>query len=367
VLHSLVVAGAETLVHGMIGRMRSRWDFSVYVLDEIGALGEDLRANGVPVTELGRRPGVDAALVRRLGRALRRDRVDLVHAHQYTPWFYATLGAAAGWGRPRILFTEHGRHYPDERRPKRVAFNRLLDPLTDGLVAVSGFVSDCLRDNEGLPESRIRVLYNGIEPEDFVGEVDRVALRAEQGVGPDDPVVGIAARFAPVKDHATLLDAFRLVLDERPDAKLVLCGDGPLRADLEDRARRLELGEAVRFLGVRRDVPALLRTWDLFALSSLSEGTSVTLLEAMAAGLPAVATAVGGNPEIVEDGRTGRLVPRGDAEAFGRAVLDLLSDPERSRDHGEAGRRRVLERFTFSGMVTAYESLYRELLAGGRT
>jgi glycosyltransferase involved in cell wall biosynthesis len=367
VLHSLVVAGAETLVHDMIGRMRDDWDFSVYLLDEIGPLGEDLRAQGTPVTVLGRTPGVDAALVRRLGAALRRDRVDLVHAHQYTPWFYAGLGAAWGWGRPRVLLTEHGRHWPDRRRPKRVAFNRLLAPVTDGVVAVSGFIAECLRANEGLPAARIRVLYNGIEPGRFRGEPDREALRRDQGVGLDDPVIGIAARFAPVKDHATLLDAFRVVLDARPDAKLVLCGDGPLRGDLEAQAERLGVAGAVRFLGVRRDVPELLKTWDVFTLSSLSEGTSVTLLEAMAAGRPAVVTAVGGNPEIVDEGATGLLAPRGDAPALGRALLEVLAEPDRARAMGEAGRRRVEERFTFAGMVGAYDALYRELLAGGRT
>ncbi len=363
----MVVAGAEILVHGMVERMRDRWDFSLYLLDDIGPLGEDLKASGVPVHVLGRQPGVDLKMACRLGARLRRDGVELVHAHQYTPWFYASLGAAAGVGRPRVLFTEHGRHYPDVRRPKRVLFNRLLDPLTDGMVAVSGFVGDCLRDNEGLAERRIRVLYNGIDPDRFGGEVARDALRREQGLGPDDPVVGLAARFAPVKDHATLLDAFRVVLDVREDAKLVLCGDGPLRGDLEAQAGRLGIADAVRFLGVRRDVPALLGTWDVFVLSSLSEGTSVTLLEAMATGLPAVATAVGGNPEIVVEGETGLLAPRGDSAALGKALLEVLADPVRARSLGDAGRARVHERFTFDGMVAGYDSLYRELLAGGRT
>jgi len=269
VLHSLVVAGAEMLVHQLVRRLGDGFDFSVLLLDDIGPLGEDLRARGIPVEVLGRRPGVDVGLGRRLGSALRQRRTDVVHAHQYTPWFYAGLGAAWGLGRPRLLFTEHGRHYPDVRRPKRVAFNRLLTPVTDGLVAVSGFVRDCLRDNEGLPQDRIRVLYNGIEPERFDAQTDRVALRAELGVGPEDPVVGIAARFAPVKDHATLLRAFARVRHALPAAKLVLAGDGPLREDLERQAAEAGIAEAVRFLGVRGDVPALLKTWDVFCLSSL--------------------------------------------------------------------------------------------------
>lgn len=367
VLHSLVVAGAETLVHGLVTKLEGRYDSEIFLLDEIGPLGEDLRARGVPVHVLGRRPGVDLDLGRRMGRAFRESGVDVVHAHQYTPWFYSGLGAAWGMGRPRLLFTEHGRHYPDERRPKRILFNRFLGPLTDGLIAVSGFIRDCLRDNEGLPEERIRVLYNGIHPEQFEDEPDLVALRADQGIGPEDPVVGIAARFAPVKDHATLLRAFSHVHRELPRAKLALAGDGPLRAELEAQAKDLEIADSVRFLGVRRDVPALLKTWDVFSLSSLSEGTSVTLLEAMASGKPAVTTAVGGNPEIVDEGVTGLLAPRGDDEKLGAALLEVLRNPEQARRMGEAGRRRVLDQFTFRGMADGYAGLYDELLAGGRT
>ncbi|MEZ5065337.1 MAG: glycosyltransferase [bacterium] len=367
VLHSLVVAGAEVLVHQLVRRLESEFEFSVLLLDEIGPLGEDLRSRGIPVDVLGRRPGVDLALGVRLGRALRARKVQLVHAHQYTPWFYGGLGAVAGFGRPRVLFTEHGRHYPDVRRPKRVLFNRALTPVTDGLVAVSGFIRDCLRDNEGLPESRIRVLYNGIDPARFETVPDRAALRAEQGVGPDDPVVGIAARFAPVKDHATLFRAFAHVRSELPSAKLVLAGDGPLREELEALADQLAIRDCVRFLGVRRDVPALLHTWDVFSLSSLSEGTSVTLLEAMASGLPCVTTAVGGNPEIVEENVTGLLAPRGDHQALGRALCDVLGERERARVMGEAGRQRVRRLFTFDQMVEGYANLYRDLLRGMRT
>jgi glycosyltransferase involved in cell wall biosynthesis len=239
--------------------------------------------------------------------------------------------------------------------------------VTDGIVAVSGFIRNALRDNEGLDERRIRILYNGIDPEHFDASVDRERVRAEERIGADDPVIGIAARFAPVKDHRTLLRAFRLVLSEMPNAKLALAGDGELRGELEKETRSLGLGDAVRFLGVRRDIPHLLKSWDVFCLSSLSEGTSVTLLEAMSSGLPAVVTAVGGNPEIVEEGRTGLLVPRADAEALGAALVRVLRDQEGRKRMGEAGRARVRDRFTLDGMVSAYGDLYRELLAGGRT
>jgi sugar transferase (PEP-CTERM/EpsH1 system associated) len=362
----MVVAGAETLVAQMVSLM-PEFDFSVYVLDEVGPLGEELRARGVPLRLLGRKPGVDWPLAGRLARALREDGIALLHAHQYTPWFYGSVAAALGWGRPRILFTEHGRHFPDSPRAKRILFNKCLTPFTDGFVAVSAFIRDCLRDNEGLDEKRIRVLYNGIDPARFDAHPDRLALRREQGLGENDPVVGTPARFAPVKNHATLLEAFRLVVQRLPEAKLVLAGDGPLRAELQARAHELGIEKSVRFLGVRRDVPALLRTWDVFCLSSLSEGTSVTLLEAMASGLPSVVTAVGGNPEVVRDGETGRLVPSRNAEALASALLDTLTDRAEAQRMGAKGRERVRERFTLSRMLKGYAGLYREILEGGRT
>ena len=146
-----------------------------------------------------------------------------------------------------------------------------------------------------------------------------------------------------------------------------MAGDGPLRGDMEKLALELGILPACRFLGVRRDVPELLRSWDVFVLSSLSEGTSVTLLEAMAAELPVVATRVGGNPEIVEENATGVLAERGDDAGLARALLGIAADPTRARAFGKAGRARVLGAFTAERMVEDYRTLYRSLLAGERT
>jgi len=368
VLHSMTVAGAETLAALMIRRMHDEFDFAVLLLDEIGPLGEEIRASGIPVEVLERRPGANLDLVPRAARVLRGWRADLVHTHQYTPWFYGALAAIWGLKRPRILFTEHGRHYPDFPRPKRIVFNQGLLSFTDGMAAVSGFVRECLAKNEGLPRRRIRVLYNGVDEARFApANGDRAALRKSQNLAEDDFVVGIPARFAPVKDHATLLRAFARVRGELPRAKLAMAGDGPLRGEAEKLAGELGILPACRFLGVRRDIPELLRSWDVFVLSSLSEGTSVTLLEAMAAELPVVATRVGGNPEIVEENATGLLAERGDDAGLARALLGIAADPARARTFGKAGRARVLRAFTADRMVESYRTLYRSLLAGERT
>jgi glycosyltransferase involved in cell wall biosynthesis len=161
------------------------------------------------------------------------------------------------------------------------------------------------------------------------------------------------------------LRAFAAARSAVKRAALVLVGDGPERPGLEAIAAELGVADAVRFAGARSDVPRLLRLFDVFALSSQTEGISVALLEAMAAGLPAVATAVGGNPEVVVEGETGRLVPAGDPARLGEALASLLADPDRRQAWGQAGRARVMEKFTLDRMVRDYEAIY-ESLAGRR-
>jgi glycosyltransferase involved in cell wall biosynthesis len=194
------------------------------------------------------------------------------------------------------------------------------------------------------------VVWNGIATERFA--FARKSL--------DGPVVTVA-RLSPEKDIGTLLCALALAAPASPSLRLEVAGDGPCLPDLQRLVADLGLGERVRFLGQVRDVPALLARAGLFVLPSLIEGISLTLLEAMASGLPVLATRVGGNPEVVEEGQTGYLVPAGDPAALGEGLLRLWNDPADRLRLGEAGRRRVKEHFTIRWMVAAYESLYTGL------
>ena len=191
------------------------------------------------------------------------------------------------------------------------------------------------------------VLHNGIDLEQF----------AFNGPDPAGPAV-LVARLAPVKDVDTLLRAAALIVEQRPDFRLEIAGDGPCRGALEALRDQLRLGEQVRFLGGVRDVPRLLTRARLFVLSSLTEGVSLTLLEAMARGLPAAATAVGGNPEVVAAGETGLLVPPRDPAALAAAVLHLWTQPEEAAAMGRAGRARVEQHFDVRRMVAEYEAMY---------
>jgi len=360
VLHRLYLAGAEVLAADLTRRLRDRYDFAFLCLDEVGLLGEQLRDEGFP--------GVDMAVARRLRKAVREHHIDLLHAHQYTPFFYAAasrglLGTLRS--RPPVLFTEHGRHYPDSRRPKRIMANRFLLRPQDRVTAVGNFVKQALIDNEGIAEERVDVIYNGIDATRFSQSEDpalRPAVRQELGIAADALVVLQVARFHPVKDHATAVCAFAVARKQVPNAVLLLVGDGEKRGDVQALVHELQLGESVRFLGVRKDIPRLMAAADAFMLSSVSEGVSVTLLEAMGCQLPIATTDVGGNGEVVVDGDNGLLSPRGDAESLGANLVRLLTSPSMRQQMGTAGRERLLAMFTQRQMHERYEQVYAQML-----
>lgn len=366
VLHRMDRAGAEVLAGDLARRLGDRFRFVFLCLDGVGSLGESLRAEGLPVIDLQRKPGVDRRVAGRIRQCCQAHGIDLLHAHQYTPFFYAA--SSRRWrSSPPILFTEHGRHYPDQRKPKRVLANRWLLKSSDRVTAVGRFVKQALIENEGIAEGRIEVVYNGIDPDAFpvADAAARTKARGLLGLDEDVPVVMQVARFHPVKDQATGLRAFAEVARQMPKATLCLIGDGEERPAIEALASELPLSEQVRFLGVREDVADLLPGADVFMLSSLSEGVSVTLLEAMATGLAIAATDVGGNPEVVEHGRTGLLSPRGDDQAMGENLKTLLEDASMRSRLGKAGRARLLETFTQEQMHRQYADLYGRMLGLG--
>jgi glycosyltransferase involved in cell wall biosynthesis len=356
------VAGAEMLVAQIIRRLRGHIDPTVLCLDGIGTLGEQLLAEGVPVVHLHRKPGRDWGLPWRMARELSQRRIQVIHAHQYTPFFYAALARSLTWSRPRLIFTEHGRHFPDVVSATRRRINHLvLRHLATEVNACCAFSAQAVGQIDGFSPTPIEVIPNGIELAAYGQPLDRAAYRATLGVGPTDTLLACVARFHPVKDHAMLIRAFARIAPQFPQAKLLLAGEGPLRESLEQQVAQAGIAEQVRFLGVRRDVPQLLAAVDAFALTSVSEAASLTVLEAMASRLPVVVTAVGGNPEMVRDGIDGDLVPRGDDAACAEALARLLADPALGRKRGEAGRERVEERYRLADTIERYHQLYRRL------
>jgi glycosyltransferase involved in cell wall biosynthesis len=231
---------------------------------------------------------------------------------------------------------------------------------SDRVTVVGRFVRDALVNHEGLVKRRIEVVHNGIDPMRFSTPPAgaRQAIRAELELTGRQPVVLQVARFHPVKDHATSIRAMAAASRDVPDAMILLAGDGPTRTAAQKLAVRLGLGGRVRFLGVRPNVPHLMSASDVFILSSLSEGLCVTLLEAMASGLPVVATDVGGNGKIVVHGVTGWLSHRAAHEPMAMHLVGLLRDPDLRSRFGAEGRRRLLANFTQRQMHDRYARIY---------
>jgi glycosyltransferase involved in cell wall biosynthesis len=325
----------------------------------VGEIGCQLRQEGVDVFAMPRQSGIDRALIWSLREKIRSLAVDVVHCHQYTPWFYGWL-ASLGTGA-RVVFTEHGRFHPDRYRYKAIWLNPLMALKTDAIVAISEATRAALSRYEFVPKSRIQVLYNGIQglrrdPSKALG------IRDELGIPQGAFVMGTVARLDPVKNQRMMLDGFSAALETCPDSWLLMVGDGPDRAMLEHRASELGIKERVCFTGFREQPADYLAAMDVFLLTSHTEGTSMTLLEAMSLGVPAVATAVGGNVEIVDAGRSGILIPTEDSDALSTAVTRLQADRSQLEALSRGSRARFSERFSIAHMVSGYQDLYLSVL-----
>ena len=359
VVLSLNPGGTERLVVELVRRLRQELPMAVCCLDEAGSWGEGLRLEDIGVTALRRREGFQPQLGRAISRIAAQHGARVVHCHHYSPFVYGQIAALAS-ARLRVVFTEHGRLSDGAPSRKRRLVNPLLGRLAGSLYAVS----DDLRRHmlaEGFPAARVSVIRNGIDPGPAPTPADRERARRLLGVSPDAFAIGTVARFDPVKDLTALLDAFITLRATVPHAELVLIGDGPERARLERHAGEAGVAHAVHFGGYRGDARRLLPGLDVYVNSSTTEGISLTILEAMAAGLPVVATSVGGTPEVVSGG-TGLLVPARSAGALATALGALADDPDRCEALGKAGRTRLRREFTLDRMVDQYRRVY----CGGR-
>jgi glycosyltransferase involved in cell wall biosynthesis len=334
----LDVGGQEKLLVEMARHAdRDRFRLHVVSLTTRGVLAGDIEAAGWPVTALEAPEGLRPAIITRLARLFRRLRADVIHTHDDRPNIYgAPAGKLAGC---RVIHTRH--HQGTRLTARQRWLVRVVSAFDDRFVCISDD-SAKWAVRQGVARRKVGVLLNGIDLTRF----------AYSGSDPAGPAV-LVARLSPEKSIDTLLRAVPLIAAACPDFRLEIAGDGPCRGALHALASELHLGDYVRFLGAVRDVPSLLARARLFVLSSLTEGVSLTLLEASARGLPIVATAVGGNPEVVADGLTGVLVPAASPDALAGGVLGLWRDPHLRERMGRAGRLRVEERFDIRRMVAA--------------
>lgn len=350
----LEVGGQERLLVEMARhRDATRFDWTVIVLGPRGTLADALEAVGVRLLPLNAPPGFRPGLWRRLNRLFRAERFDIVHTHDDRPLLYAA--PAAWWaGIPMRIHTHHHGRLAHINWRQRFLLRRAAR-FIQHFVCVSHDSARYMIE-QGVATSSVQTLWNGIDLTRF----------AYQGPCDDGPIVTVA-RLSSEKDVANLLRAAQLVSVAFPQARFEIAGDGPCRAELVQLAGELDLTERLIFHGEVHDIPALLARARLFVLPSQSEGISLTLLEAMARGLPIVTTQVGGNPEVVEAGATGLLVLAGNSVALAEAISAILADPVRGRQMGLAGRQRVENCFDIRKMMAQYEALYDRNEASPRT
>ncbi|MFC4949913.1 glycosyltransferase [Pseudonocardia sp. GCM10023141] len=356
VVPDLGVGGAERHVATLAPALDpARFTASVVCIGDEGALFAGLAAAGVPAGALHRRRNPLLALIG-LVRLMRRDRPDIVITRGYNAEALGRI-AALLTRVPRSVVWVHNCGDVVPRGRVRTVVDRLLAPATSAYYAVAHGQRPYLTGELGYPDPKIEVIHNGVDVARFPLAVADPALAAELGVDPAAPVIGIVAVLRPEKDHETLLRATRLVIDEVPDTRLLVIGDGPVRGELERLARDLGIADSVTFLGTRPDVGRLLGLVDVVVLSSHTvECFPMALLEAMAAGVPTVGTAIGGVPEMIDDGVTGHVVPPRDPRALADALVKMLRDPQRSAAMGRAARRRVESLFTLDRSVRGAEA-----------
>ena len=359
----LALAGLEYGVIKQVNRLDAgRFSPSICCLyDQVEETRAVLAAR-VPVFELHHQAGRNRRLVARLAGLLRRERVDVVHSHNWTS-YYPTVLAAHIARVPFVVHGEHGRETA-ERPRRRLWIKRMLATGVTRFVTVSPELALELVEEWRVRIERVAYIPNGVDLTRFRPDAPVAGERESLDLAPHARIVTIIGGIRPVKDHATLLRAFERVLACRPEARLLVVGTDHGRGSLDELRRlatSLRIDSAVRFAGVRHDTPEILALTDVYVNSSVSEGMSNTILEAMAAGKPVVATSVGGNSELVLDGETGFLVPAGDSAALAKRIDEVLGDPELALRLGTAGRARVERRHRMERMIEEYENLYLDL------
>jgi sugar transferase (PEP-CTERM/EpsH1 system associated) len=359
-IYRLDIGGLETLLVDAINRMPAhKYRHAVICLTDYTEFAQRITRPGVALVALHKPPGLELGTHKRLFKLLRNMRPEVLHTYNLgTIEYHATALLA---GVPVRVHAEHGRDASDPHgvNRKHNLLRRLLVPAIDRYVPVSHDLERWLRGVVGIPQAKVQLIDNGVDTERFhpaTGPAD------EPWNAPGGFVIGSVGRLQDVKDQACLIDAFALLRtmlpEQRDRLRLVLVGDGPLRARLAQKILDAGLQDCAWLPGPRSDVDVVMRSFSLFALSSIAEGTPVTMLEAMASGLPVVSTAVGGIPDLVADGSSGALVPAGDPQRLAEALATYVRDEERTRRHGAAGRARIEQKYSVAAMLSAYVDLY---------
>ncbi len=354
-IYRLDFGGLETLLVDCINRMPDHYRHAVVCLTDYTAFAERITRPGVQLFALHKPAGLGLGTHAKLFSLLRKLRPTILHTYNLSACEYSLTAALAGV--PVRIHAEHGRDAGDPQglNRKHNLLRRLMAPWIDRFIPVSGDLRQWLVNVVGIDAAKTLLINNGVDTAHY-----------RPGPRPHGRfVIGTVGRVQDVKNQAALVDAFialrAMLPQQRERLRLVIVGEGPLRARLEAQVAAAGIGDAVTLAGARSDIADQMCSFSLFALSSIAEGTPVTLLEAMACALPVVSTAVGGIPELVEDGKTGTLVASGDSAAMARALAAYAADEDLAARHGAAARARIERHYSVAAMVQAYAALYDEL------
>ncbi len=366
IVFSFDYGGLENGVVNLINGLREdAYRHAIVALTTAYGFEGRIRKRGVEVHTLNKRDGKDPSAYLRLFRLLRQLRPSVVHTRNIGTIEGALLARLAGVRR--CIHGEHGWDVfdPDGSSKKYRVLRRVANPAINRFVTVSRELEQWLTSKVGIAADKVQRICNGVDTERFrPGSASARRLLPPGILSPNAMVVGTIARFSPIKDPLNLVQAF---IEARSasggeELRLVMIGDGPLRGEAETRLREAGLIEMAWLPGSRDDIPELLREFDVFALGSLREGISNTVLEAMSTGLPVIATATGGTRELVENNATGLLVPPADPSALAASMIAYGREAQLRRAHGSAGRARAVRDFSLQRMLADYDALYRQCI-----
>lgn len=371
VVHIIYALGTGGLENGLVNIINRapKYRHAIICLTTADEFASRITAEGVEVIELHKKPGLDLGVFVRLFRVLKRLKPSIVHTRNLASLEMQVVTLL--FPRMKRVHGEHGRdvHDLDGSNKKYNFMRRCFQPFIHRYIAVSQDLSEWLKHTVGLPERKVTQIYNGVDANRF----SRTHTSSIQPEGfPDNfrrsdlLIVGTVGRLAEVKNQQFLVAAFAALLKQYPEhannLRLLLVGDGPSRTKIEDQIAELGIADYVWLAGDRTDIPALLQVMDIFVLPSLGEGISNTILEAKATGIPVVATQVGGNPELIQDGNNGRLVPVNDVKALSAVLKEMIDNEPLRNAMAERGQLDVKNTFNWDRAVAEYMAVYDEVL-----
>jgi L-malate glycosyltransferase len=348
----LVAGGAEMYAFTVAANLDAqKYSPLLCAIDKGGALEPEIKRQGIPYFVMNRRQGIDLKLMWRLYRLFKQNQVRVIHTHHFNQLFYSIIGAKLTGAK--IVHMEHSVEFLKRKRLARGL--KFLSRFCDKVIAIGNDGANALKELAGIPESKLEIIRAGVDPANYTESKSQARLAL--GLNQDEKIAVIVARLFPEKNHKLLLEAFAEVIRHVEKTRLLIVGDGIEETAIQNQIARLNLQEQVTMMGLRRDVARILAASDLFVLSSDREGLPIAVLEAMAAAKPVVTTAVGDLPMVVEDGKTGRVVPAKNAKALADALVEILSDEDKAMDMGKKSLQMV-DAYSLQTMMTKLETLY---------